>query len=173
MLQCECYSILFLSSVTGSKTECCHLKQNHRYRLHQWNKGVTRLSREEKEKKKRGKRDQCQIKVPAGSDEIWMRGLALRTSFLTHYAPLLRNASRLAGLWQSGANRYHFLVRSTGQPPVRNNGVQLRDARSSLYLYVTDFCVDSSLASRATSRETSALGQCQLCPVSATAVTHT
>lgn len=29
----------------------------------------------------------------SGSDEIWMLGLALRTSSLTHYAPLLRNAS--------------------------------------------------------------------------------
>lgn len=28
-----------------------------------------------------------------------MLGLALRTSFLTHYAPLLRNASRLVAIW--------------------------------------------------------------------------
>lgn len=51
----------------------------------------------------------------SGSDEICL--VWRYVPALSHIVP--RYSVMLAGLWQSGANWYHFLVRSTGQLPVR------------------------------------------------------
>lgn len=93
------------SSATSSQTQCCRLTQNRRYRVHQWNKGPPACHAKRREEKrleaKRPMPNQGACKTQgSGPDEIWVLGLALRTSFLTHYAPLLRNASRLlVAIW--------------------------------------------------------------------------
>lgn len=72
--------------------------------------------------KRRKKKSSTMIARGRSSEGTWteinpLPGLTLRTTFLTHYAPLLRGASSLG---HSGANWYDFLAPNMGRLPAGN-----------------------------------------------------